>query len=195
MNSVPNTHPEPTTGLILCGGQGHRMGGQDKGLLDFHGRRLIEIAIDRLRPQVDAMLVNANRNLPAYQALGFPVVTDPHYGEDHLTFQGPLAGILAGLNAMEHRWLITVPCDCPLFPLDLVSQLRRASATFTRAAYIQSHPTFALIPVSAKDHLNHFLQHGRRKLGQWLEEIGAYPIPPGDESSFRNLNTPQDMVD
>lgn len=169
------------------------MGGADKGLLDFHGKALIDIAIQRLAPQVDGLIINANRNLRDYQSRGLPVIADPRFGEDDPGFQGPLAGILAGLQAMTTAWLVTVPCDCPLFPDDLVARLRQASQDSPHGAYIASHPTFALIPASVTSHLEHFLQHGHRRLGAWLENIGATPIAAAQEDQFRNLNTPKDL--
>lgn len=193
MNSPQNAPAESITGLILCGGAGSRMGGADKGLLDFHGKTLIDIAIDRLAPQVDALIINANRNLRDYQSRGLPVIGDPRFGEDDPGFQGPLAGILAGLQAMKTSWLVTVPCDCPLFPEHLVAELRRANQASQKGAYIASHPTFALIPASVTSHLEHFLQHGHRRLGAWLAEIGAASVVATQEAPFRNLNTPQDL--
>lgn len=193
MNSPLNSPAESITGLILCGGAGSRMGGADKGLIDFHGKKLIDIAIDRLAPQVDALMINANRNLRDYQLRGLPVISDPRFGEDDPGFQGPLAGILAGLQVMKTPWLVTVPCDCPLFPDSLVAELRAAVQACGHGAYIASHPTFALIPAAAQMHLEHALQRGHRRLGTWLEDIGAVAVAPTQEAQFRNLNTPQDL--
>ncbi|MBU3724450.1 MAG: molybdenum cofactor guanylyltransferase [Burkholderiaceae bacterium] len=193
MNSPQRLAAESITGLILCGGAGSRMGGVDKGLIDFHGKKLIDIAIDRLRPQVGPLIINANRNLRDYQTRELPVISDPRFGDDDPGFQGPLAGILAGLQATRTSWMVTVPCDCPLFPNHLVEDLLKANLGQQQGAYIASHPTFALIPASATSHLEHFLQHGQRRLGQWLAEIGATPVAAHEKAQFRNLNTPQDL--
>ncbi|NBW00156.1 MAG: molybdenum cofactor guanylyltransferase [Betaproteobacteria bacterium] len=186
---IPTT--EPVTGLLLCGGAGRRMGGADKGLISFHGRLLIDIAIDRLSPQVNALIINANRNRAQYLQRGLPVITDPVFGEHAPSYEGPLAGILAGLQAADTPWMVTVPCDCPLFPLDIVSQLWACRSA--GGAYIAEHPTFALVPIASRTHLEHFLQHGKRKLGLWLAEIGAAAVVACDETAFRNLNTPEDL--
>lgn len=182
---------ELITGLLLCGGAGRRMGGADKGLMSFHGKLLIDIAIDRLSPQVNALIINANRNRAQYLQRGLPVIADPVFGEQTPGYEGPLAGILAGLQTASTPWMVTVPCDCPLFPLELVSQLWAGRSA--GGAYIAQHPTFALVPISSRTHLEHFLQHGQRKLGLWLAEVGASAVQPTDEAAFRNLNTPEDL--
>src|SRR3954468_21527678 len=110
------------TGLILAGGRGSRMGGVDKGLQNFLGMPLALHTLMRLQPQVSEVLVNANRNLAAYEALGVPVWPDALPD-----FAGPLAGFLTGLEHCETPWLVTVPCDTPLFPLDLVARLAQAA--------------------------------------------------------------------
>ncbi|HMX17345.1 MAG TPA: molybdenum cofactor guanylyltransferase, partial [Rhodocyclaceae bacterium] len=109
------------TGLVLAGGLGRRMGGADKGLLDYAGRALVAAAIERLRPQVGTLMVNANRNGEAYAAFGFPVLADAVAG-----FAGPLAGLQAGLAACTTPLLVTVPCDSPDAPRDLVARLGAA---------------------------------------------------------------------
>src|SRR6476661_9914986 len=111
------------TGLILAGGRGSRMGGVDKGLQNFRGMPLALQTLMRLQPQVSDVLVNANRNLAAYEALGVPVWPDALPD-----FAGPLAGFLTGLERCETPWLATVPCDTPLFPPDLVARLAEQAA-------------------------------------------------------------------
>ena len=108
----------PISALILAGGAGQRMGGQDKGLVKFHDRPLVAHVLTRIQSQVDEILISANRNLDDYQALGYPVLRDASDG-----YQGPLAGMLAGLYAARHAWVLMVPCDTPLLPADLVRQL------------------------------------------------------------------------
>ena len=111
------------TGLILAGGLGRRMGGRDKGLQPFRGRPMAAWAIERLAPQVDTLLVNANQNPASYAAFGYPVVPDRIAG-----FAGPLAGLHAGLSACETPLLVTAPCDSPFLPEDLVDPLHHRSA-------------------------------------------------------------------
>jgi molybdopterin-guanine dinucleotide biosynthesis protein A len=100
------------TGCILAGGQGSRMGGVDKGLLMLQGQTLVQRAIERLQPQVNSLMVNANRHASQYAVFGIPVVADADHG-----FKGPLAGFLSGLQHCPTDWLVTVPCDSPFFPL------------------------------------------------------------------------------
>ncbi|MDH4189882.1 MAG: molybdenum cofactor guanylyltransferase, partial [Betaproteobacteria bacterium] len=109
------------TGIVLAGGQGRRMGGVDKGLQPLRGKPLVQWVIERLAPQVDEILVNANQNVEAYAGFGHPVVAD-----DLGDFAGPLAGLHAGLKAARHALAVTVPCDSPFLPLDLVARLRDA---------------------------------------------------------------------
>jgi len=108
-------------GLVLAGGQGRRMGGVDKGLQPLRGRPLMQHVIDRLRPQVDSVLINANQNLERYAEFGCPVVPDRVGG-----FAGPLAGLDAGLHATDAPMIVTVPCDSPFLPHDLVARLATA---------------------------------------------------------------------
>jgi molybdopterin-guanine dinucleotide biosynthesis protein A len=115
-------NPEDITGLILCGGRGTRMGGVDKGLQNHQGQPLAMHALLRLQLQVGHVMINANRNLAAYESMGVPVWPDalPDY-------PGPLAGLLAGLEHCETPYLVTVPCDTPNFPFDLVPRLAKAT--------------------------------------------------------------------
>ena len=111
------------TGLILAGGQGRRLGGVDKGLQLFAGQPLVQHALRRLAPQVGRVMISANRNLEAYRQMGVPVWPDP---PELQGYQGPLAGVLAGLQACDTAYLVTIPCDCPRFPSDLVQRLSAA---------------------------------------------------------------------
>ena len=113
--------PEDITGLVLAGGRGSRMGGVDKGLQNHHGVPLALHALLRLAPQVGLTMINANRNLAAYESMGVPVWPDAL-----ADFAGPLAGFLAGLEHCDTPYLVTVPCDSPRFPEDLVARLASA---------------------------------------------------------------------
>src|ERR1700678_1587551 len=157
------------TGLILAGGRGSRMGGVDKGLPMHRGRTLVEHALQRLRPQVGKVMLNANRNLDTYRAMRVPVWPDevPDY-------PGPLAGMLAGLAHCDTVFMATVPCDTPNFPLDLVARLVGAlesadadiAVAYTRAREeLFPQPVFCLMKTSLKDALAAFIAAGERKTG------------------------------
>ena len=185
------------TGLVLAGGQGSRMGGVDKGLQPFRGQPLALHALARLRPQVGPVLLNANRNLGAYEAFGAPVLADTIAG-----YAGPLAGFLAGLRACATPWLLTVPCDTPLFPPDLAARLAqavaRAGAAIAMAAApdagaLRRQPVFCLMRASLLPSLERFTHEGGRKVGQWVAShacaIAAFDQPGDDPRAFRNANT------
>jgi molybdenum cofactor guanylyltransferase len=170
------------------------MGGIDKGLITFHGKPLVDIAMARLSPQVGSLFISANRNIAQYEQRGCVVIKDPGLRDDGPNYEGPLAGILAGLRESADDWLATVPCDCPEFPIDFVARLSLTSDLSGKSSYVQGHPTFALLRKAELARLEHYLQHGRRKLGDWLTEIGATPVPFADHEPFRNLNSPEDLA-
>lgn len=179
------------TGLILAGGRGARMGGRDKGWVTYRGRPLIEHAIERLRPQVQALAISANRNLDAYRALGVPVIADdPEFG----AYAGPLAGILAGLRSVGDGWLAVVPCDAPALPRDLVGRLRSANGPAVAFAAARVQPLFCLLPTDCAPSLAAYLKRGGRKVEAWLDEVGVARVAFDDPAEFANLNTPQDLV-
>lgn len=168
------------------------MGGVDKGLVSFHGKPLVDIALARLAPQVGTIIISANRNIEQYKQRGGHVIKDPGFQDDGPSYDGPLAGILAGLRESTTDWLATVPCDCPQFPPDFVARLSAAGLS-DRSRYVQGHPTFSLLRKTELPRLEHYLQHGKRKLGDWLEEIKATSVPFESEDAFRNLNSPEDL--
>jgi molybdopterin-guanine dinucleotide biosynthesis protein A len=186
------------TGLVLAGGRGSRMGGVDKGLQPFRGRPLVAQAIERLRPQVGALIVNANRHLHAYEALGVPTVPDAQ-----ADFAGPLAGMLAGMRHCQTPYLVTVPCDTPGFPPDLVQRLAAAleppqhciamAATRDGSGRVQVQPVFCLLPVSLGDDLAAALAGGERKIDRWTALHGCAQVVFDDEQAFFNVNTLQDL--
>ncbi len=182
--------PEQITGLVLAGGRGSRMGGVDKGLQLLQGRPLVAHVLERLAPQVGALMINANRSLDAYSAYGHPVLSD---ADD--SFSGPLAGMLAGLRAMQTDWLLAVPCDSPRLPLDLAARLSADIGAARLALPLQSgrlQPVFCLLHRSLAPALEAYLQAGGRKLESWM---CAQPhrqqsfAAPGDELAFFNANT------
>jgi molybdopterin-guanine dinucleotide biosynthesis protein A len=185
--------PEQITGLVLAGGQGTRMGGRDKGLQRWRGEPLAHHALRRLRPQVGHLALSANRHLDDYRALGVPVWPDTVPG-----FAGPLAGWLAALQHCETPWLVSVPCDTPDFPCDLVARL--AAAVENEAAEIaiavtvaRRHPVFCLMARSVADSLHASLQAGQRKVLDWTAGHRRAVVTFDDEAAFRNLNTLADL--
>lgn len=181
------------TGLILAGGRGSRMGGVDKGLQNHHGIPLAMHALMRLAPQVGHMMINANRNLGAYESMGVPVWPDalPDYA-------GPLAGFLAGLERCETPWLVTVPCDTPNFPEDLVVRLSAAAQAADAEIAMprtretegeQTHPVFCLMKAALMESLVRFTQDGGRKIDRWTALHRAVEVPFDDASAFFNANT------
>lgn len=188
------------TGLILAGGRGSRMGGIDKGLQQHNGMPLAMHAILRLGPQVGNLMINANRNLAAYESFGLPVWPDAS-----TDFAGPLAGFLAGLEHCETPYLVTVPCDTPNFPTDLVRRLAAAleagdaelamAATQepAREGTLQLQPVFCLMKANLLESLVRFTAAGERKIDRWTAQHRAIQVPFDDASAFFNANTPQDL--
>jgi molybdopterin-guanine dinucleotide biosynthesis protein A len=180
------------TGIVLAGGQGRRMGGVDKGLQLLHGRPMVAAVIARLAPQVDEVVINANQNLADYERFGHRVVPDAIGG-----FQGPLAGLHAGLCATSHPLALTVPCDSPFLPLDLAERL--ASFLGGRDLAVaktgdQPHPVFSLVRVSVLHHLSRFLADGGRKIDAWYSTLKVIEVPFDDEAdAFRNINTREEL--
>ena len=185
--------PDDITGLILAGGRGSRMGGVDKGLQNHQGMPLAMHALLRLGPQVGQLMINANRNLGAYEAMGAPVWPDalPDYA-------GPLAGFLSGLEHCETPYLVTVPCDTPGFPLDLVERLaaalEEANADIAMAATrengaLQVQPVFCLMKASLMESLVQFTQSGQRKIDRWTAQHRCVEVPFDDAQAFFNANT------
>ena len=190
------------TGLVLAGGRGSRMGGVDKGLQNFRGLPLALHTLMRLQMQVGATLVNANRNLAAYESFGAPVWPDASND-----YAGPLAGFLTGLEHCETPWLLTVPCDTPLFPLDLATRLAQAAdaqqADIAMAAApeddgsgqttVRTQPVLCLLRVELRESLVRFTQAGGRKIDAWTAQHPCAVVPfdqPGDDpKAFFNANT------
>jgi len=191
-------HKNEITGLILAGGRGSRMGGVDKGLQQHLGVPLALHALERLRPQVTALMLNANRNLPAYQAMGAPV-----YPDEITDYPGPLAGMLAGLSNCRTPYLVTVPCDTPNFPLDLVTRLADGLASVDAAmatAYTledgrpRAQPVFCLMRASLRDSLSAFVESGERKTGLFAAKHHGAKVVFNDAAAFANANTLEELA-
>ncbi len=193
-------HMKTITAVILAGGRGSRMGGVDKGLQNFNGVPLALHALLRLGPQVGRVMINANRNLAAYESFGVPVWPDATTLGD---YAGPLAGFMTALVHCETPCMLTVPCDTPLFPHDLVSRLADAlvdsGADFAVASapeedgQCRPQPVFCLMRTHMLESLNHFTQSGGRKIDAWTAQQKVVHVPfnlPGDEPhAFFNANT------
>ena len=182
------------SGIVLAGGRGRRMGGVDKGLQLLRGRPMVAWALERLAPQVDEVIVNANQNLEAYARLGHRVVPDAIGG-----FAGPLAGLHAGLCVVSQPLAVTVPCDSPFLPLDLVARLRAALQAHDLAVAktgAQPHPVFSLVRRAVRGHLEKFLSGGGRKIDAWYATLKVVEVPFDDEAeAFRNINTREELKD
>ena len=184
----------PITGIILAGGKARRLGGQDKGLIEVAGRSLIARTLERIAPQVDEILISANRHLQTYAALGRRVVADALPD-----FQGPLAGIAAAARHARHDWLLTVPCDAPLLPLDLASRLigraLDSGARLVRAADAgQTHYTVMLLHRSLLADLEDQLALGQLKVQAWQARHACETVHFDDPDAFLNVNTPEDLL-
>ena len=183
------------TGIVLAGGMGRRMGGVDKGLVQLAGRPMVEHVLTRLRPQVDDALINANQNLDRYAAFGVPVVADAIGG-----FAGPLAGLHAGMTAAHRDLVVTVPCDSPFLPDDLVARLLAGlvagdAQLAVARTFDQPHPVFALVRRALLPHLTAFLEGGGRKIDAWYATLPAVEVAFDDEAdAFRNINTSDELA-
>ena len=182
------------TGLILAGGKGSRMGGVDKGLQAFRGKRLVDHVYERLAPQVGGVIINANQNHEEYKSFGVRVVSDAIGG-----YAGPLAGLHAGLSISKRPFLATVPCDSPFLPADLIERLyQRIDETGAELAVAktgeQPHPVFSLVRRGVLDHLADFLKGGGRKIDAWYATLNVVEVAFDDEpDAFSNINTREEL--
>lgn len=182
------------TGVILAGGRGSRMGGADKGLQNFRGMPMALFTLMRLSQQVGEAMINANRNLSAYESFGVPVWPDTLSD-----YAGPLAGFLTGLEHCETEFMVTVPCDTPLFPQDLVARLAQAlereDADIAMAAapeddgQVRSQPVFSLMRRDLMESLVRFTHEGGRKIDAWTAQHKTVLVPFEDAGAFANANT------
>ena len=189
---------EATTGLILAGGRGQRLGGVDKGLQPWRGLPLVDHALARLAPQVREVMISANRNASAYASRVTRVLADE--SDD---FPGPLAGILAGRRAASTAWLAVVPCDSPRLPLDLVERLARGVGDATGAVVQRDHgdgqlrlePVCCVLSTALADDLERYLADGGRKVEGWVSRHAATVLfdRPDDAPAFANINTLADL--
>ena len=188
---VPVT--DRVTGLVLAGGMGRRMESRDKGLVEFRGKPMVAHVIERLAPQVDCLIINANRNLDQYGAFRHPVISDEVSG-----FAGPLAGLHAGLRVCTTPYMVTVPCDSPFLPTDLVARLHEALQENIAELAVaktgdQAQPVFALYSATLLPSLTQFLESGGRKIDAWYSTHRVVEVPFDDESAFANINTSAEL--
>lgn len=186
---------EKITGVILAGGMGQRMGGADKGLQDLRGRPLVAWAIERLEPQVDHLLISANRNFAQYAAFGYPVLPD-----DIPDFAGPLAGLHAALGHADTPLVASAPCDTPWLPIDLVARLLGAlqgnAADLAVARTPQRiQPLCCLVRRNVLPQLTRYLTAGGRKVMDWQASLNTVSVLFDDAAgAFSNINTTEELI-
>jgi len=181
------------TAVILAGGQGKRMGGKDKGLITFGEKSLIQSVIEKIRPQVEHVIINANRNISEYEALGYQVIPDAIND-----FQGPLAGFMAAMESVTTKYIICVPCDGPMLSDELVNRLA-VQLLEENADIAVAHdgnrlqPVYALISRHLKDSLKNYLLSGERKIDRWYANHKVTMVDFSDSpDTFVNINTRQE---
>lgn len=183
------------SGVILAGGLARRMGGEDKGLVNFQGQPLIKHVIKRLLPQVDQLLINANRNIDRYQQFGYRVITDTL-----ADFQGPLAGMLSGMQNANSDYILTAPCDGPLLSQKLRQRMLESLLSSGKTIAVATdgqrlQPVYCLIPCHLQADLEAFLKSGERKIDLFFAQYPLAEVDFSDEPScFVNLNHPEDLA-
>lgn len=181
--------------VIIAGGRATRMGGVDKGLALLQQKPLVQHVIERLKPQADEILINANREIVTYAAFGLPVLQD-----ESTDFIGPLAGFSLGLKRAKHEFMLTVPCDSPLLPLDLAEKLLNNMLESRADIAVASsdnnaHPVFCLCRKSVLPNLQTYIESGERRVSAWQKSLNYIEIDFSDNSeAFTNLNTFEDLA-
>ncbi|CAG0975082.1 molybdenum cofactor guanylyltransferase [Methylophilaceae bacterium] len=183
------------SGIVLAGGLARRMGGMDKGLVEFCGKPMVAHVLERLKPQVDEILINANREIERYAAFGYPVIQD-----EIGSFAGPLAGLHRGMRAAGNSLVLTVPCDAPLLPADLASRLMHALVEMDANIAVaktgtQVHPVFCLCRKNLRHHLESYLQNGGSRMGAWHDTLKVAEVAFDDNpEAFANINTVEELT-
>lgn len=192
----PNDMDEPLSAVVLAGGRARRMGGTDKGLIPFMGKPLVAQICTALQPQVAELMINANRNLPEYQQLGYSVIQD-----ELDEYQGPLAGMHAALCIATHAWLLTVPCDAPFVADDYAEKmLTTAHAEKVQLAVAHDgnrlQPVYSLIHRDLVTSLNQFLESGERKIDRWFQQHTFATVDFSEQARmFTNINTMEQLAE
>jgi molybdopterin-guanine dinucleotide biosynthesis protein A len=201
-----------TFSIILAGGKSSRFNGEDKSWVKWQGQALIQHVINRVKPQVDGIIISANRDLEHYETLGFPVITDRSYQEHanhrspQIDSQGPLTGIYAGMSYLKTQYdevdnidILTAPCDMPLLPTDLLKLLSQSRPTPSQHIYvakddIRLQPLVSLIPLTMLENLRSYLDAGHRKVGRWIESTDPIIVDLSQlAGNFNNINN-QEML-
>lgn len=183
----------PITAVVLAGGQGSRMGG-DKGLQLLHGKPLLAWVLARIGPHSDEVLLSANDKHEVYGQFGYPLVSDHLPG-----WAGPLAGLQAALHRARNEWVLSVPCDTPYLPPDLLPRLYAALQQGKADAVVASsagrrHPAIALYRKSVQTRLDAYLAGGGRKVNDWLNSLQLREVEFEDEAAFANINTQDELA-
>jgi molybdenum cofactor guanylyltransferase len=185
----------PISSIILSGGRATRMNGADKGLVLLKNKSLIAHVIERLKPQADKIFINANREIATYEAFGLPVLQD-----ENAEFIGPLAGFSLGLQHAKHEFVLTVPCDSPLLPLNLVERLYSGMTASRMDIAVASsdgdtHPVFCLMKKNVLPSLTEYIASGERKVSTWQKSQKYIEVDFSDCSdTFTNLNSFEDLA-
>ena len=183
------------TAIVLAGDMGRRIDGVDEGLVELAGRAMVSYVIETLRSQVDHVVVNANRNLDQYEKFPVTVVADSIQG-----YQGPLAGVEAGLAAAKTPWVFTCPCDSPMQSPELLPHMWNEISNSDAQIGVafdgeRTHPVFLLLKRELLDSLRDYLQSGNRKIDRWFEQHKLMTIDCSDyASSFMNVNTEEERI-
>jgi len=192
-----NVTTSNVTAPILAGGKASRFNGQDKGLIEFHGKPMIKHIIDTLRPQVDKILISANRNISEYEKFGYPVIQDTINDLDHL--QGPLAGILQGLEQSTTPWVLLSPCDTPFIPDDYCQKMIQEVSIDSEIIVVtvcenKLQPLFALVPTGFQKQLTQALENKIFKVGQWLTSMPHVKLEFSEKNMFTNINNADELA-
>jgi molybdenum cofactor guanylyltransferase len=182
------------TGVILAGGQARRMGGQDKGLIELNGSPMIQYVLDAIVPQVNKVIINANRNSDIYSHYGYEVIGDEFEG-----FFGPLAGMASSMRKVTTSFMLTAPCDSPFVPDDLAKrlyiQMAKKDADISVAHDGERiQPVFVLLKTSLLDSMLDFLNKGERKIDKWFEQHKLAVTDFSDKpDTFININNRDEL--
>jgi len=195
MLSIEKPKKNNLQGVIIAGGLSRRMDGVFKGGIKLAGKPLLGHVIDRLKPQLEHLTINANQCKLNLSKFNLPIFEDrsPYVGE------GPLAGIRTALLEYPNSWILTVPCDAPILPQDLVSKMLKTSSEFEADAYYahdgeRAHPLFSLHSPVLLSAMTDFLAAGNRRMTDWLKQIQACPVDFSEQiESFTNCNTPEQL--
>ena len=187
--------PLSISSILLAGGRATRMGGVDKGLVVLQQKALTAHVIARLKSQVDEIFISANREIEIYKTFGYTVLQDTN-----ADFIGPLAGFFLGLQNAQYDYVLTVPCDSPLLPLDLAERLLSGMAASHADIAVassdeNSHPVFCLMKKSVLPSLLAYIERGERKVSAWQKSQQLVEVDFSDCSeAFTNLNTFDDLA-